>query len=132
KLNAVYLNANFLGIKIGDINLSLSNPLQTVADLASHLEERDRPASPKGNLIKVFPNPFNQNSTLLFNSDRKEIFNLVIFDLSGKVLSNRKVDAIQGMNKISLESGTFKSEGVYYFKLEGSDNRYSGKLYRFR
>jgi hypothetical protein len=61
-----------------------------------------------------------------------EKFNFTLFDLSGRIISKTKVDALHGMNRLLLNSDHFINDGMYFYRLEGSENSYSGKLYRIR
>jgi hypothetical protein len=57
KLDSIYLNANFLGVKMGDINLSLLDTVSIEKIQIGDLEQRDRFKLPDGNLIKGISQP---------------------------------------------------------------------------
>lgn len=135
KLDSVQLHADFLGIKIGDINLSLLDTLKSLSPNLG-LETRGREVTDhpmlKGNMIKIYPNPFNESVSLVYNSNATSPFNLTILDLSGRIVYREKCEAMKGLNKITLNASRFDANGIYFYRLEGFENSYSGKLYRLR
>lgn len=77
--------------------------------------------------LKLFPNPFDQNTTLSFNNPLKLMFTLQIMDITGKELrtiANNFSDQIT----ISKESLT---PGIYLFALRSQDGNffYNGKFF---
>lgn len=73
--------------------------------------------------IEVFPNPVNNDFKLRISSDTNESVVIYMYDLSGRVIMEKRVDVVQGqnvhrMNSESLENGIYlisvKSDA--YFK----------------
>jgi hypothetical protein len=75
------------------------------------------------NQIQVYPNPFNQTTTLLFNNIEGHNYTLIIMDLSGKIV--RVVNDIT-ISKYVLERKDLK-EGFYFLELRGP-KIYRGKI----
>jgi len=75
------------------------------------------------NRIQIYPNPFNNSTTLLFNNPEGCSYSLYIMDLSGKLV--RIVDNINSSRYV-FEKGDMK-EGFYFIELRGPEI-YKGKL----
>ena len=67
-------------------------------------------------MINVFPNPFNQSTTIRFPNPSGEAYRMVLTDLSGKVC--RIVNDITNSDYV-LKRGELK-EGMYFIELIGS------------
>ena len=65
--------------------------------------------------LRIYPNPFNQSTTITFPNQSNEQYRLVITDLSGKIF--RMVDVITSSEYV-LEKGNLK-EGIYFIELRG-------------
>ena len=72
--------------------------------------------------IGIFPNPFNDRTTLKFSNPENHFFRLKVMDLTGKIV--RDVDYISGSEYI-LERNELE-EGYYIIELSGD------KIYRAR
>jgi hypothetical protein len=46
---------------------------------------------------------------------------LSIFDVTGKLILTKKVDATKGLNSISIQSDDLNDSGVYYYELRTDD-----------
>jgi uncharacterized protein (TIGR02145 family) len=75
------------------------------------------------NTLSIFPNPFNESTTLNFNNPEGYNYKLYLKDLSGKVY--RIVDGIT-TSEFVLEKGDLM-EGFYFVELRGPDI-YRGKI----
>lgn len=75
--------------------------------------------------ISIFPNPFSDKTYLQYNYSKNEEYQLMIYDLSGKLL--REIHKIKsGIVKINREN---LGSGCYLFKLYSNTGElYSGKL----
>ncbi len=75
------------------------------------------------NLLSVYPNPFNPNTTISFNLDKSQDVDLSVYNIRGqKVTTLVKKQLLEGHHTINWngtdsESQTVSS-GVYFFKLE--------------
>ncbi len=75
------------------------------------------------NIVLVYPNPFNDYTTIKFDNRDKTEYSLSVFDITGREV--RKIDNITN-DKIILHKNNLKS-GFYSFKLNGKYN-YHGRL----
>jgi hypothetical protein len=65
------------------------------------------------NNIKLYPNPFNQSSTLAFDNSFKNNFTLKIVDLAGRELRSLKNIFT---NSVLIEKGNL-NQGIYFYQL---------------
>jgi hypothetical protein len=73
--------------------------------------------------ITVFPNPFNDKTTLKFSNPENHLFRLKVMDLSGKIL--RDVNNISGSEYIFERNELEK--GYYIIELSG-DKIFRGRI----
>jgi endoglucanase len=81
------------------------------------------------NAVRIFPNPFSTSATVQIYDLRSTIYDLILFDLTGREVLNLKpqtsnADALgqhQDINRLDfkLEKGALQS-GIYFFKVTGS------------
>ncbi|MEP7268923.1 MAG: T9SS type A sorting domain-containing protein [Saprospiraceae bacterium] len=128
KLNSIKLDADFIGIKIGDINLSLSDTLKSVVNNPILLEQRSRPENRFFQNLSVYPNPFNEKVTFSFIADQSSSIQLVVYDLNGKKMVAQKSAVSSGHNQLILDKSVFKSTGLYYYQISQGNTIFSGKL----
>ena len=75
--------------------------------------------------VKVFPNPFGEETTLQIDNKHYEELRLEVYDLMG-----RKVKSVQAFdtNQVVLKRGNME-QGVYFYRLEGDNQLIStGKI----
>lgn len=75
-------------------------------------------------IIKVFPNPFNYNTTIEFPNPEFKEFTLVITDLGGAIV--RRFDNIRS-STLTLEKQNLKP-GYYFVDLIGTNKRFRSKI----
>ncbi len=73
--------------------------------------------------LNIYPNPFNETTTLKFQNPENNLFKLRILDLTGKVL--REINDISGSEYI-LERNDLQ-QGYYIIELSG-DRIYRGRI----
>jgi hypothetical protein len=71
--------------------------------------------------VKAYPNPTTGIINILFNGDKEERYQLLITDISGKLLSRSDGKSAIGTNKRGLDLSSF-SKGIYFINLR-SDSR---------
>lgn len=71
--------------------------------------------NPKSNL-SIFPNPINDLLTVQIESKIKQKINLEICDLTGKVINSTAYVAVEGKNKIEIESSILQA-GTYFLNV---------------
>jgi hypothetical protein len=64
---------------------------------------------------KLSPNPFDATSTLRFENPEDEVYELIIRDISGKIV--QKIEHIRA-NEVKIERGS-KAKGIYMWELKG-------------
>ena len=75
-------------------------------------------------LVKVYPNPFNNTTTITFPNLNHEDYTLIINDLTGRIIKTH-----QNISGSSIQvSSRNMSSGIYYFQLVGKGKRLVGKL----
>ena len=70
-------------------------------------------------LMQNYPNPFNPSTSISFETTRKGIGNLSVFDISGKVVARlfENQTFSEGVHSISFDASDLAS-GIYYYKLD--------------
>ena len=69
------------------------------------------------NLIS-YPNPSNGQFNVSFNCEKEQPCMLSVYDLSGQVVTEKTIDAIQGENLVEMHLESLKS-GLYLIRLSG-------------
>jgi hypothetical protein len=72
-------------------------------------------------LFQNEPNPFKGQTTINFFMPQATSATLSVYDLSGKLLEIRKIDAVKGMNSQVFTKESVGSSGVLYYTLESGD-----------
>lgn len=73
-----------------------------------------------------YPNPFNNITTVEFNSPKNTTVDFSVFDISGKMVENRKVDVERGVN--TIEYGDRLSSGVYFYSITHDNTVYTKRM----
>jgi len=68
--------------------------------------------------LNLYPNPASDYVILEFNSENSQNMNLLIYDLNGKTVRRKVIDAIPGENKINVDLNELQN-GLYYCHLTG-------------
>jgi hypothetical protein len=79
------------------------------------------------NNITVYPNPFVENTTISFNSEKESKSVLNILDISGNVVKQIPVITTKGKQNISLSLENCNS-GFYFYQISRENSIYTGKL----
>jgi hypothetical protein len=80
------------------------------------------------NNIKIIGNPVNDKLTFSYTSPATQIIDVKVYDISGRVLLNKKVNSLEGSNMISLPlSSTFKA-GMYVVEVNNGTELQSSKF----
>ncbi|MBN1968233.1 MAG: T9SS type A sorting domain-containing protein [Candidatus Delongbacteria bacterium] len=77
--------------------------------------------------VKVYPNPFNPNTTLSFTLKESGLTNLKIFNCNGQIVYNQEIKLNSGYNKIPF-SADYLSSGVYRYKITNKKSSVFGKM----
>ena len=68
-------------------------------------------------LKQNFPNPFNKNTSIGFNSTQDQKGEFKVFDILGNLITKRYLDVNKGFNQITFERDDLKP-GLYFFSIE--------------
>ena len=81
-----------------------------------------------GNTIKIIGNPVNDKLTFSYTSTATQSVNVKVFDMSGRVVLNNKINSAEGTNMVSLPlNATFKP-GMYVVEINDGTERQSSKF----
>ncbi|MEE9350553.1 MAG: T9SS type A sorting domain-containing protein [Flavobacteriaceae bacterium] len=67
--------------------------------------------------ISASPNPFNEKTTIFYNSSSKANVNFIVQDLLGNIIHTEKVVTIKGRNSIVFYRNNLTA-GVYIYNLK--------------
>lgn len=77
--------------------------------------------------INIYPNPTSENSFIEFTSSFDGILEVLIYDISGRIVFNNSFSMIRGLNVLQLETSSF-SQGMYYVNLSNNEENINLKL----
>jgi len=72
-------------------------------------------------LFQNEPNPFKGMTKVSFNMPKSDKAVLSVYDVTGRVIAVRNINAVQGMNTEVFTSEQLSASGVLYYKLESGD-----------
>ena len=111
----IYNPGGVLGMECMDRSLEIcvTSSVSEMAEVASAIE--------------AWPNPFSDQTTIVFNSD-SEISSVIICDVLGKVIKRISTNELKaGFHKIDLDLSDVQS-GIYYCHLVSDNKVMSAKL----
>jgi hypothetical protein len=80
------------------------------------------------NNIKIIGNPVNDKLTFSYTSPATQMVDVRVYDVSGRVVLNNKINSLEGSNVISLPlNSTFKS-GMYVVEVNNGTELQSSKF----
>lgn len=74
------------------------------------------------------PNPWFDQTEINFNVTENANVNLIIYDLVGKQIHNRNINASSGINKISLNRNDIPNAGIYLYELSDGVHKIINKM----
>ena len=77
--------------------------------------------------VKVTPNPIRRYGVISFVANDVESYSFELLDVTGKVIRRTKGVSTNGTNEIRIDRNGL-SEGLYFYSLQFSDFRHSGRL----
>ncbi len=80
--------------------------------------------------VNVWPNPFNQELNASFINDKAEDVKMVLFDISGRMISTQTFAANEGVNKATISASEI-ANGSYILEIIKSNNVISKKVMKF-
>jgi len=95
-------------------------------------EEYEAPANIEKPSAKIatraYPNPFTREFTVEFNSDKPQPVTLLLYDITGKLLTRTESSAGIGTNRIEWDDTMKLASGVYTYELIAGNTIGSGKM----
>jgi hypothetical protein len=76
----------------------------------------------------IYPVPSSDVVSVNYNAKFGSDVRIVVYDISGRVVSAEKFSAVSGMNKMQVDISRF-NPGIYFIKIENSGKQmFYGKL----
>ncbi|HPN70962.1 MAG TPA: T9SS type A sorting domain-containing protein, partial [Saprospiraceae bacterium] len=66
------------------------------------------------------PNPFKAETNVKFSVSEASQVRFRVYDVTGKVLMNQTINAVQGENNITLRKSDLAANGILYYQLESN------------
>ncbi len=90
--------------------------------------ENPVPNFSKFNLFQNHPNPFKDATVIGFNLPEKETVNLMIYDISGRLVYSKSGWYEKGYNQIDVNYNDLPASGVFYYHLNTAKNADAKKM----
>jgi len=74
------------------------------------------------------PNPFKGNTVIGYDVPQSGKVTLTVFDVTGKILTVKNVDAVKGYNTITVSSKELPAVGVMYYRLDANEYSATKKM----
>ncbi|MGE0636620.1 MAG: two-component regulator propeller domain-containing protein [Bacteroidia bacterium] len=88
----------------------------------------DNPKPETQNSVAVFPNPFSNQTNIVFEMQDAGTALFEVYDVTGKlVFNNNYIYTTPGKTTITFDGSNFNN-GIYFFKVNTTDKQYSGKM----
>ncbi len=82
--------------------------------------------------LNLYPNPFTDNITLSFTSDKKSVGSLSVYNLVGELIEQQEIEVIKGENSFNpLKQQSGLASGKYLLKVEVDGAKYSTPFVKF-
>ncbi|MGE0076994.1 MAG: PKD domain-containing protein [Bacteroidales bacterium] len=114
--NETYSNLNFI---VDTLDLLITATTSTVDVNVDKMES---------NTIKVFPNPFVDNTMVSFVSSNDQNGQLWIYSATGVEMYHRSIHVVEGVNSIPI---SIRKSGVYILKIQIDKSLYRLKVIRY-
>jgi len=79
-------------------------------------------------LLQSSPNPFSNECVISYHMPENRAAELMIHDISGRMVASHRMDAVKGLNTIILKSSDFPAPGMYTYTLVSDGFRSTKKL----
>lgn len=70
----------------------------------------------------AYPNPAGELLNIVFNSNTASVYNVMLYDLSGRMIRNERFSAIEGENKLTWDMNEYSS-GTYLLTILGETGK---------
>lgn len=90
----------------------------------------DKPNSPIGLTINIYPNPTNGISNIIFNISKNENILITLLDISGRLIETIDLgQKTMGSYTYQIDLSRYQS-GIYFLRLKTSNSEYTYKIIR--
>ena len=79
-------------------------------------------------LYQNTPNPYSTQTSIRFNLPDNDEAELIVYDMSGKVLYTKKTNFVSGINAISLSLADLNASGILYYQINSSFGSLTKKM----
>ena len=90
------------------------------------------PATAEFALLQNTPNPFAQSTNISFTLPEAASTNVTIYDMTGKVIYTRDIDAVAGYNELTVNASELQSSGVMYYNVKTENFSATRKMLMIR
>ena len=81
-------------------------------------------------LFQNVPNPFSEVTTIGFQLPEASTAALTVFDISGKIILERKGQYGQGYHEINIDNVNLPGNGIFYYRIETPTHTATKKMTR--
>jgi hypothetical protein len=74
----------------------------------------------KATTFNVYPMPFNESVNLTINHASQELVQVTLYNMDGKLISNKQVSLTKGNNTIQFNDMSQLATGLYFIQIKGS------------
>ena len=113
-------NGNYVYYRLKQVDIDGKATFSPVLKLAL--------GSSKITVFEVFPNPFTNNFTVSFNTNRTATATLKIQNSAGHLMYTKTISVIKGNNSIVMNNLPALSSGIYYVTILNDELNFNGKL----
>ncbi len=124
KVEADLNDINFTVVQLGDISKEKATSNLIIEDIEANLRSM---VDATDQVLKVYPNPFTNKLVFDFTANTNQVALLKIYDISGRIIIDEKINTNIGHNSFEV-SGTTMNSGMYIYQLHSIEGIKSGKV----
>ncbi len=79
-------------------------------------------------IVSIYPNPFNSSTSIIYNLPEHGNINLVLYDLSGRIIMDVLSGEVNSGQHTDIIDGTIMPSGVYFIKLRSGSSVSNKKI----
>lgn len=83
-------------------------------------------------IVKIIPNPFNDNTIVEISLAKPENINIELYDLQGKLVSEKNIFLKSGINQVEIPIEDNLSSGIYLVHIKTKDKAFTRKAFLIR
>ncbi len=95
-----------------------------ILDLEIGLKSDDKPFA----VYQNRPNPFVDETTIRYYLPEDDKINLIVYDINGKMIMQRSVDAVAGENQLTINRSEINTTGILHYSLQTSFGTQTRKM----